>query len=392
MKIAMFSDQFAPELSGISDSIEALMRGLVGRGHAVDLYAPRYGTNEYDLVGLPRREIDLGPQTSVARRRSIPYRSGTCQSRLAVAALTTARRLQQGELPDVIHLHTFLSIGLEGLLAGRLLGIPTVITNHSATRAYSAYLPVPVGWAVSYVLWFCNRGHLVTAPSYSVFCDRDKHLLHRPLRIIGNPIDTGVFRPASVYLKADLRRQFCFHDIIICYAGRLAKEKNIDLLIEAVSIIKHTRPGIVLAIAGHGPEITELSRQAQHLGIIENIRFLGTLQKKELAKLFQASDIFATMSTSETQNLCMLQAMACGLPVVGADALALSELIDRNTGCLVEPGNYAALAMAIESLLPSLESHNIRYHAGPQFASQFSIPIMSEKWEKLYDTVIEERR
>ena len=123
-------------------------------------------------------------------------------------------------------------------------------------------------------------------------------------------------------------------DHTIVYAGRLGIEKNLDAVLRAVAISKQSYPSIRLVIAGHGADEGRLRNLAECLDLTSNVRFLGTLDKPVLSELFQGSDIFVTMSASETQCLALIQAMASGLPVIGANARALPEFINQSFGFL----------------------------------------------------------
>ena len=169
MKIAVFTDYFFPELGGIQDSIAITARSLGLRGHSIDIHAPRYGAADYRRVNATVREPDLGDNVRIHRRWSLPFPSSTRQSRaalpspLALAALTGRAR------PDIIHSHSFFGLGLEAVLAGAILGIPVIGTNHTTIAGFGPHIPVSVDRAAAYVMWYYNRCDQVTAPSRSVF-------------------------------------------------------------------------------------------------------------------------------------------------------------------------------------------------------------------------------
>jgi 1,2-diacylglycerol 3-alpha-glucosyltransferase len=200
VKIAMFTDYFFPELGGIQDSIAALSRSLGRRGHQVCIYAPRYGRRDYRQIGVPMRERPLGDNVRTCRRLSLPFPSSTRQSRVALPSPT---RLTAG--PDLIHVHSFFGIGLEGVLRGAMLGIPVVGTNHTTIAGFAPHIPVSAERASAYVMWFHNRCDYVTAPSLSVFAELGLARLRRPHRVISNPIDTALFRPVCAGERQFLR-------------------------------------------------------------------------------------------------------------------------------------------------------------------------------------------
>jgi glycosyltransferase involved in cell wall biosynthesis len=384
MRIAIFSDHFHPELGGIQDSVESLATALGRRGHAVDFYAPRYAQAEYRRVGLEPGELRLGERVSISRFASLPFPSATDQSRLVLPLPWRWLRLLRRRRPDVIHTQTFFGVGLEALLVARILGIPIVGTNHMAIKAFAAYLPFKSRWAVDYVLWYYNHCDFVTAPSQSVFDDLG--LFMRPVchSVISNPIDTMTYAPVTLDYRRALKVELGLNDTTLCYAGRLGVEKSIDVVFRAIALVRERLPSIELVLAGHGAHERALHNLAFELDITQNVRFLGTLEKAKLAMVLQASDIFVTMSTSETQGMAMLQAMACGLPAIGARSRALPEFIDVDTGITVEPEDHVGLA---ESIIQLLTDDERRRRLGRQAAAsvgRFGVDAVAGQWEALY--------
>jgi 1,2-diacylglycerol 3-alpha-glucosyltransferase len=387
MRIAMFSDYFFPELGGIQDSIATVGRALGQRGHKVDIYVPRYGSRDYERVGAACEERDLGANVRVLRLPSLPFPSSTRQSRAALMSPLSWLRLRRKDTPDVIHAHSFFGIGLEALLDGAMLRIPVVGTNHTTVGGFGPHIPVSVGMAASYVMWFYNRCDYVTAPSRSVFDELGSAKLRRPHSVVSNPIDTGLFAP-SPSARAAFQARFGLPGPTIVYAGRLGPEKNIDILLRAVAALAHADVPADLAIAGHGSHEPALRALAIGLGIESRVKVLGTLTPPDLAGLFQAADVFSMMSTSETQSMALLQAMASGLPVVAANSRALPEYVNNTNGLLVEPDDEAALAQAFRGLLDAPERRRELGAGGRRFAMEYGVEAVSDAWESIYEAVV----
>jgi glycosyltransferase involved in cell wall biosynthesis len=388
MKIAMFTDYFFPELGGIQDSIATLSRALGQRGHQVDIYAPRYGARDYSRVQAAAREPDLGANVRVWRRPSLPFPSSTKQSRAALPSPIGWAALAYRTRPDVIHAHSFFGVGLEALLNGACLNIPVVGTNHTTVAGFGPYIPISIQSATAYVLWFYNRCDWVTAPSRSVFEELGTDLLTPPRLVIANPIDTALFRPLDEPARLAIRARLGLQGPVVTFAGRLGPEKNIDVLLRAVARLARQGRRVELAVAGHGSHQPVLEDLAMELGIAGQIRFLGTLAHAELAELLQVSDIFAMMSTSETQSMVLTQAMACGIPVVGANSRALPEFVGPANGVLVAPHDPPALASALADLIDDPERRRHLGAGGRRMAEQCGIEMVTNTWESLYQTVL----
>ena len=384
MKIAMFTDYFFPELGGIQDSIATISRSLGNRGHQVDIYAPRYAASDYRRVDAPVRERDLGANVHVRRRPSLPFPSSTRQSRAAFPSPIAPAMLAFRTRPDVIHTHSFFGIGLEALLNGAVLRIPVIGTHHTTIAGFGPHIPISVARASAYVTWFHNRCNHVTAPSQSVFAELGPPALRRPYQVISNPIDTSLFTPVRADERDVLCAQFGLACPTITYAGRLGPEKNIDVLLRAVAALRDYGVAAVLMIAGHGSHESILRRLAVDLRIDQQVRFLGTLAQEDLARLLRISDTFAIMSTSETQSMVLLQAMASGIPVVAADTRALPEFVNPANGVLLDPHDPVRLAQVLKELLASPQRRQALGAAGRQSAERYGIESVTDQWEALY--------
>jgi glycosyltransferase involved in cell wall biosynthesis len=387
MRIAFFTDSFYPELGGIQDSILLTARALGERGHSVMLYAPRAAPRDFRLAGLPVEEVDLGVRVQVRRLFSVPVPSSTGQSRLLLPTGQRWRGLARWE-PDVLHTHTFLGAGWEALAAARHLRVPLVGTNHWAIGEFSMYAPIAARqfarYSVKAATGYYNRCTVVTGPSRSVVDEMLASGLRKRAHVISNPIDTELFRPGNPDERQALKRRLGFSDSTILYAGRLAVEKKIDVLVRALATVVREMPGTMLALAGHGTARAQLEQLAAKLGVGHRLKFLGTLDKPALAQAYRAADVFAIASTSETQSMVLLQAMSSGLPAVGARWRALPEYISEETGLLAEPGHDDEFAAHLLTILrePSLRARMSECAA--KKARRFGLAETVSAWERIY--------
>lgn len=386
MKIAMFTDHFYPELGGIQDSVMLTAASLGARGHTVEVFAPQHPPEDFDRGHVPCCEPDLGKNVAIHRRTSVKYASSTQQSRAALPLPTSLLALSGRRRPDIIHTHSFFGLGVEALVAGRMLGVPVVGTNHTNVRAFGPYMPIPLEAAVAWVVWYYNRCEAITAPSHAVFDDLGRARMRLRPEIVSNPIDTAVFCPQGA--RDGLKQRFGLGPRVIAYAGRLAPEKNIDILIRALALLS---PETQLALAGHGAHEAELRRLAAELGVADRVIFAGTLAKDQLAALFAACELFALMSVSETQSMVSLQAMACGLPVVAADEGALTEFVSPANGRLVNAHDEAGLAAVLGPLLDDADTRARLGHFAQSFAQRHSVEAVTGVWEGLYQRLLPHR-
>lgn len=258
--------------------------------------------------------------------------------------------------------------------------------NHTTIAGFAPHIPISAGRASAYVRWFHNRCHYVTAPSQSVFTELGP--LRRPHQVISNPIDTTLFRPVRPDEREALRARFGLSKPTITYAGRLGPEKNIDVLLHAVAALPVYGVDAELTIAGHGSHEPILRRLASKLRIDQQVRFLGTLTPDDLARLLRISDTFAIMSTSETQSMVLLQAMASGVPVVAADTRALPEFVSPANGVLVNPHDPAHIAQAFADILGSPRRRQVLGLAARESAKVYDTEVIANQWETLYRSLL----
>jgi glycosyltransferase involved in cell wall biosynthesis len=168
-----------------------------------------------------------------------------------------------------------------------------------------------------------------------------------PVRVIPNGVDTRVFTPRGEGDKNDN----CFR---VLYVGRLQEQKNVMLLLEQFATVcaSHRESPVELHIVGDGPERTAVRRAARALNIMEKITWHGWLDRDALLEAYRRCDCFVNPSLSEGSPNTVLEAMACGLPVIASDILGNNELVaDGETGFLFDLKNPSGLAEKLELLV-----------------------------------------
>jgi 1,2-diacylglycerol 3-alpha-glucosyltransferase len=391
MRIAIFTDNFYPELGGISDSVGLLAKTLGARGHKVLCLAPSAYGSDYALSHLPEREVDLGENVTIRRFPSVRISGSTLQTRIAIPTFTRWHALEPFR-PDVIHTNTFFSLGWEAVRAARKLRVPLAGTNHSAINEFRVYAPFGSEWvgrmSVRGAVWYYNHCGFVSCPSRSAVQELTDAGLHVPHGVMSNPIDVMTFCLRSPDERAALKRKLGFSRATCVYAGRFGIEKNIDVLLRAIALVKKDIPDVLLALAGHGRDESRLRVLVSELGIVDNVRFLGTLSQAALAEAFSAAEVFVIASTSETQSMVLLQAMSCGLPAVGADWRSLHEYIPEDVGFRARSLDHADFAKKMLPLLLDAQLRSRTAQEAVRYAGRFSPEMVAERWEHVYRALI----
>lgn len=391
MRIAIFSDNFYPELSGITDSLIVFARELGKNGHVVRFYAPVYSKKNFAKIGVDAKEIEIHKNVSVVRFASLPYPTATQQGRLALP--TGLRFLSIRKFnPDIIYTNLFFGTGFEALFISYFLKKPLVGTNHTPITEFTRYSPIHSKFvdtiSLRFVSWYYNRCMYVTAPSSPLLKEMKAYGFIRPSQALSNPIDIASFNPVTSEEKKKLKQFFGLSQSTILYTGRLALEKHIDVLIKALVEVKKSVPDATLALTGHGVAEKKLKELVKKLKIEDSVTFFGLLEMPRFIKLYQASDVFAMASTAETQSLSVMHAMACGMPVVAVDACGLPDYVNSKNGFLVPPNNPSEMAKKLTLLL---KDNELRLRLGKTAitsAHDCSAPVVTKKWETIFENAI----
>ncbi|HEX8974359.1 MAG TPA: glycosyltransferase [Patescibacteria group bacterium] len=390
MKIAIFSDNFYPEISGISDSIILLGKELAERGHEVHFFAAKYSVKDHAVANLPYGELDLGEGIKFHRFWSLPMLgSPTKQSRVVIPSIFRFWKFRKEKF-DVIYTQDPYGMGIEALWMSWMLKIPLVGTNHTPITEFTSYLPFSNKYFDKAALmansWYYNRCKFVSAPFEGILEEMKDYGLKRDSMPLSNPIDLKNFTPASEEEKRTLKEKYGFTERTILYAGRLAPEKRVDDIIKAVAEVKKTIPDVMLAITGLGAAEDDLKKLAKDLGLENNVKFFGRVDDETHAETYKAADMFVVMSTAETQCLSMMKAMSAGIPVIGADAWALPSYIgrDEKKGFVVPVGDVKMLAEKAVLLLENPQKRAEMGKYGQAFVETYSAGKIAEKWLEIF--------
>lgn len=389
MNLAVFSDNFYPETnSGITESITTIARELASRGHRIHFFAPRYSRKNFEHLGLPFGETDLGPNIQVTRFASFPFNTGTENGRLVIpfGRVSSVKAFR----PDVIHVHLPFGMGLEGLIAAKILKVPLVGTNHTPVEFTRKLLPPGFRWFaginLAYNTWFYNRCNFVSSPASAMFKEMKGFNAGIPHRAVSNPLKTDFFMPLGD--RAELKKKNGFSEFTLLFIGRLSNEKNVDQLLRAAAELKGKIPSLSVGIASTGPAEQKLRKLTLDLGLKGKVRFLGFLGQEELREAYNAADVFVMPSTVETQSLSSMEAMLCGLPVVAVHSMGLDEYLKPEAGFLLAPGDVEGLADKILYLYTNPRERLQMGKVARKSVEYLSKEDIASEWEKIYEETI----
>jgi 1,2-diacylglycerol 3-alpha-glucosyltransferase len=395
MRIAIYTDNFFPELSGIADSVITLGRELTKRGHTVAYVAPAFPLKEYSRGGSGI-EKDLTPNMihGMPIYRLPAFRlpgSPNDQQRVAIPTGRTHAAIKNF-LPDIIHTQTPFGAGLEALRAAKKFKIPLVGTNHTPVEEFTPLKISMVTWpARRYFAWYYNHCLFMSSPYEGIIKDMREAGLRVRAHAVSNPVPVEKFTPVSTERRSALKQELNLPGPTILYTGRLATEKHVDVIMRALKRLLPQFPSLTLIATGHGAAESSLKSLAEELTIKEHVRFPGFVNADEYPKLYQASEVFAMMSTAETQSLSLMQAYASGIPAVVVRARALPDYTPLGIGFVIEVGDDKALSERISQLLTDETLRTTMGAAATAYVQKFSPPHIAERWEKIYTEAIHAR-
>ncbi len=318
MKIAFFTETFLPKVDGIVTRLTKTIPHLTNSGDEVIVFCPEGGPTNYmgaNVIGVPAMPLPLYPEL-----------------KLGLPGPAVSEALESFK-PDLIHVVNPAVLGLGGIWLAKTNGIPLVASYHTHLPKYLEHYGMgmlePLLWELlkaahnQAVLNLCTSSAMVKELS-------NKGIQHTALWQRG--VDTDTFRPE---LRNDDIRQRLLgghsdEGALLLYVGRLSAEKQIERIKPVLEALPKTR----LALVGDGPHRQQLEKAFENTATT----FVGYLEGEELASAYASGDAFLFPSSTETLGLVLLEAMAAGCPVVGANKGGIPDIItDGQNGCLYDP-------------------------------------------------------
>ncbi|MEV4174880.1 glycosyltransferase [Nonomuraea sp. NPDC049709] len=379
-RILISSDTYPPDVNGAAYFTHRLATGLAARGNEVHVVC----------------QSDQGPASAdvvdgvvVHRLRSAPL---VVHPTMRVTVPTRLDRLVASIRPDVLHTQGHFVVGRAAIAAARRAGVPIVATNHFMpdNLFQFAHIPDRLRTKAGQLAWrdfsriFSRADHITTPTPLAAKLLADQGFA-REVEPVSCGIDLTRFHPHAEP-KAWARRMFDLPDRpTALFVGRLDEEKRLDELIRALPLVLNETDAQV-ALVGKGNQRGELERLAKRIGVSERVFLLGFVPDENMPQAFAAADVFAMPGVAELQSIATLEAMASGLPVVAANAMALPHLVDNN-GYLYEPGDVVGLARHLTTILTDEDLRVRLGKASRELALTHDDQSSLARFERIYDEV-----
>ena len=382
MHIAHYTNTYYPVVSGVVRSVSAFRQALTELGHQVFIFsqhASDYEDGEPFIFRYPAFELPIHNNFPI----TIPMSSH-------IDWLLPPLKL------DVIHAHHPFLLGQTAAKKAEELNLPFVFTFHTRYRDYSHYITLNQTIVKEVIdRWlgvYMQQCQHIVVPSDSIRdLLSDLYGVHERVTVIPTGINLAPYaeRPDIHQFRQQKGWQ---DDKVLISAGRLAKEKNWHLLIEAAAEVIRQVPQTRLIILGEGEERESLQKLAQDLDVAERIELPGAVPFTEMPKYLFAADLFTFASITETQGLVTLEAMAADLPIVAVAGSGTSDVITHEVEGLLTDNDATALATAIVRVLQDDDLRESLRSAAQAKAHLYDIKRQAEQLTAVYQQAIQDKK
>lgn len=381
MNIAFFTNAYKPIISGVVNSIELLCKGFNYYGHKTYVFAPdfpKYKDKEENIYRF--KSVNLTNKIKFPIPIPFSNRIFNIFPKLNI---------------DIIHTqHPFL-LGEVGANLGKKYNIPIIFTFHTQYEQYTHYIPfnqkLMKMLTKASVINYIKKCDLIISPTESIKNFLLDYHVAKPVEVVPNSIEVEKFRNISPEIKKEIKNNLGIKDDekVLIYIGRMALEKNLAFMLQSYKIILKEKPATKLVIIGEGPELEALKSLALQLGINKNVIFTGRIEYPEIPNYITIADIFIVTSTTEVRPLAIIEAFACGLPVVSLDVPWARDIIKDSVEGILAPQNAAKYSEKVIELLYNEDnlkkiSANARAAAG-----NYSLYNTAKKFIDIYAKQIE---
>ncbi len=334
MKIAFFTETWYPNVDGVVVALSNTKERMEKLKNEIIIFAA--GTPDLKKR-RKNKDVYIFPSVDF-----IPYPT----YKIAIFPYPDAEDIAKKERIELVHSHGMGPMGLAALYVASILNKPLIGTLHTNIQEATHYvIPIKpmqkimknIAWR--YLRWYYNQCDKVIVPSEYMKKECEANGIKNVVAI-SNGIDLNRFRPGKKTIWLDRT--------VILYTGRLVKEKNLEVVIKAAHRVRKEIPNALFVVIGNGPMGEVYKEMAKKHKVDDVFLFINGVKHKDIVQYYQNADVFVFPSMFETQGLSCLEALACGLPVAGADYLAIPDLVkDDYNGYLFKPHDVKGCANAI---------------------------------------------
>lgn len=379
MNILMMTNTYTPHVGGVARSVTSFAQAYRTLGHRVVVVAPQFEgapPQEPDVIRVPAIQNFNGSDFSVPM--PIPGYLNSSMEEFK---------------PDIIHVHHPFLLGDTALRMAAVRNIPVVFTHHTQYDCYTHYVANDSAalrrFVVDLVIGYCNLCDAVIAPSESIAAALIGSGVSTRIEVIPTGIDLQQFSRGD---GAAFRAAFNIpaHAYLVGHVGRLAPEKNLEFLAQAVATFVADRPDAYFLVVGGGPSAEQIRHIFTRHGLSERLYLTGSVDGQQLIDAYKAMDVFAFASLTETQGLVLTEAMAAGVPVVALNATGVREVVvDKHNGRLLQGQDTAQFAAALQWMAALPPAARLAMVSAAQHsAAAFAMPLCAARALALYKSLL----
>lgn len=379
LTILIAADTYPPHINGAAQFSFRLASGMTARGHDVHVIACRADSGPKFTEKRAEATVHRVRSRSVPTNEYFRISLGWEIKRDIVALFDVIK-------PDVVHIQSHYMIGGRVASEAKRRGIRIVATNHFMPENLNPFLPFPQWFKniIGRVSWrdmgkVMGRADVITTPTPLAAKAMHEHAFLSKVLPLSNGIEVGNYELAEGEI---LER---FPHPTVAFVGRLAQEKHIDILIDAIALTP-AELNLHLIVVGGGEVKAALKEQTEKLGISSRVTFTGLVSNEELREVYIKADLFVMPGTAELQSLVTLEAMSASTPVILANAMALPHLVeDGVNGYLFTPNDRQDLAAKILTIMElSPEDRAAMGAASHEMVARHSLKKTLDTFEDIY--------
>ena len=379
MKILMLTNTYLPHIGGVARSVAGFADAFEQLGHEVLIVAPTFDSIEPDaphVIRVPAIQHFNGSDFSV---------------RLPIPGLLTD--VLHDFHPEIVHAHHPFLLGDTALRIAARRNLPLVFTHHTMYERYTHYVPgdspALERFVTTLATQYANLTDYVIAPSASIAKVLRERGVTAPITAIPTGIDAAQFATGD---GAAARRAAGApaEAFVVGHVGRLAEEKNLGLLADAVAQMLAEQPQAHFIIVGSGPAEDDIRQLFSDRQLTDRLHMTGSLEGQALVDAYHAMDVFAFASRSETQGMVLAEAMTAGVPVVAIDASGVREVVrDGDNGYLLFDEDAGALGAALVHFARLAPAERAAFSAAArETAEEFAMPARAQQLLDVYEQAL----
>jgi len=389
LKIAMFTNNYFPVIGGVPISIKRLSKALKAQGHEVKIFAPEY--EKTSVVNVEEKDIIRCNSLYYYKKYGLEFSVTNIFS-------PQIRKDFEAEDFDVVHCHHPFWLGGKGRRLAEKNDIPLVFTYHTRLEKYAHYVPNILfarkffANRLSHFLIrnFANKADAVFAPTESTKNYLRNVGVSRYIKIMPTGVDLKEYDSSEDEVQEIRGKYGDGHEHLLITVSRLSKEKNLYFLLDGIKYLQETSSlDFKLIIIGGGPEKENIQDYIRQKNLQDNIELIGTVDFREISKYYLASDLFVFASTTETQGMVILEALAGYTPVVAVRSSGIDDVINNDYNGYKTEEEVEAWANKIEMILSDSNLQKTLTQNARQMAEKYSIANMARDAEEVYQKIIQ---